>query len=163
MATLYEMTAEVAELYEALQDAPLDDETAQQVLTDHIEGIGADKKVEAYCQIIKQLAADSEMYAAEIRRLSARRKTAENAAERLKKTLAEFLTASGQRKLQGGTFTVSLRSNAAVNILDETAIPSMYLIAPPPKVDKAAIKKVFAAGGAVAGCELTENTGVMIK
>ena len=45
MATLYEMTAEVAELYEALQDAPLDDETAQQVLTDHIEGIGADKTV----------------------------------------------------------------------------------------------------------------------
>lgn len=163
MATIYEMTREVEELYEMLQNSDLDAETAEQVLKDHIEGIGADKKVEAYSQIIKQLDADSKMYAAEKKRLDERKKVCDNGIARMKNALTQFLIASGEKKLQGGTFTVSLRTTKAVSVTDESAVPEQYFIPQPSKISLENIKKALAAGEEVAGCVLVENKGVMIK
>ena len=76
---LYEMTAEIRNLYEMLSEA--DAEDIDQIVADAIEGIEADKKVEGYCQVIKQLKADAEMLKAEKQRIDRKKTAAENGIE----------------------------------------------------------------------------------
>ena len=82
MASLYEMTQQVKELYEMLQTDEIDSET----FADTFEAMSADK-IEGYCQIIRQLSADEEMFKSEIERLSKHKKVCENAQTRLKQRL----------------------------------------------------------------------------
>lgn len=159
MATLYELTEQASQLYELLQNEVID----EQIFADTLEGMGVEEKVESYCKIIKQLKADSDMYKAEADRVSAKKKQAENGAERMKKALLEFLVQSGQKKVKAGTFSVSKTSSQAVFISDESALPATYLINQPPKVDKAGIKKALKAGEEVNGAEIVTNESVRIS
>lgn len=159
MASLYEMSEQAAALYELLQSEEIDEQT----YSDTLEGMGAVDKCENYCKIIKQFQGDIEMYKTELARLQNRKKTAENAIERMKDTLVKFMTDSGQKKLDAGLFTVSTSTSRAVNITDVSLIPSDFLIAQPAKVDKENIKKALLAGQEITGAELLENTGVRIR
>lgn len=159
MASLYEMSEQAAALYELLQSEEIDEQT----YSDTLEGMGAVDKCENYCKIIKQFQGDIEMYKTELTRLQNRKKTAENAIDRMKDTLVKFMTDSGQKKLDAGLFTVSTSTSRAVNITDVSLIPSDFLIAQPAKVDKENIKKALLAGQEITGAELQENTGVRIR
>lgn len=159
MATLYEMTAQATALYEMLQNEVIDEQT----FADTLEALEADLKVENYCKVIKQFQADVEMFKTEIDRLTARKKTAENAVERMKGALLMFMTASGQNKVKAGSFAVTTATTQAVQITDESAIPCKYLVEQPPKVDKMSIKDALKAGEEVAGAALVTNTGVRIR
>lgn len=159
MATLYELTEQANQLYELLQNEIIDEQT----FTDTLEGMGVEEKVESYCKIIKQLKADSDMFKAEADRVSAKKKQADNGAERMKKALLEFLIQSGQKKVKAGTFSVTKTSSQAVFISDESSLPVTYLINQPPKVDKAGIKKALKAGEEVSGAEIVTNESVRIR
>ena len=158
---LYEMTAEIRNLYEMLAEA--DAEDIDQIVSDAIEGIEADKKVEGYCQVIKQLKADAEMLKAEKARIDRKKATAENAIERMRKALTDFMEASHQDKVKAGTFSVSMRETASVNILNELDLPERFLIPQMPKADKKAIKEALDNGEKVDGAELTFTKGVTIR
>ena len=125
--------------------------------------MGAGEKVEGYCKVIKQLQSDVDMYKGEIERLTARKKTAENGIDRMKNALLAFLQLSGQDKVKAGTFTVSTANTQAVQITDEKAIPCIYLVEQPPKIDKIGIKNALKAGEEISGAELINNTGVRIR
>ncbi len=159
MATLYEMTAQANALYELLQSEEIDEQT----FIDTLEAMGAGEKIEGYCQIIKQFQSDIEMFKSEIDRVTARKKTAENAVDRMKATLLLFLQTTGQEKVKAGTFSVSTATTQAVNITDEKAIPTNYLVEQPPKIDKIGIKNALKAGAEISGAELINNTGVRIR
>ena len=159
MATIYEMTAQANALYEMLQAEEIDVQT----FNDTLEAMGANEKVESYCKIIKQLQSDAEAFKTEIDRLTARKKTAENGVERMKAALLMFLDLSGQDKVKAGSFSVSTATTQAVNITDENAIPCIYLVEQPPKIDKAGIKKALKDGETVQGAELVNNKGVRIR
>lgn len=162
MATLYEMTNEIAELYDRLQDSELDDDIKDVVIENHIEGIGAIEKVEGYCQIIKQLNADAQMYSEEIKRLQARKKTAENSIERLKNALLDFMQTSGNDKFKAGTFNISVRKSKAVNVYDETQIPIEY-VNMQIKVDKKMLGEALKNGKTIPGAEYEYREGVNIR
>ena len=157
--TLYEMTAQANALYEMLQAEEIDDQTFK----DTLEAIGTNEKVEAYCQVIKELQGDFDKYKAEADRLAARMKTAKNGIDRMKDSLLTFLQVSGQDKVKAGTFTVSIGTSKATNILDEALIPSEYKTPQPDKIDKTAIKKAIESGLEVAGAEVIINEGVRIR
>lgn len=159
MASLYELTAHATALYEMLQAEEIDEQT----LSDTLEAMGAGEKVESYCQIIKQLQSDVDMFKGEIDRLTARKRTAENGVERMKSALLAFMIQSGQDKIKAGSFSVSTATTQAVQITDEKALPAEYLIEQPAKVDKVAIKAALKDGATVAGAELINNTGVRIR
>lgn len=159
MATLYELTAQAATLYELLQS----DEIDEQTFNDTLEAMGAEDKVETYCKLIKQMQSDADMYAGEIDRLKARKKTADNGVERMRAALLAFLQLSGQDKIKAGTFSVSTAKTQAVSITDETAIPCRFLIEQPPTIDKTGIKNALKAGEEISGAELVTNTGVRIR
>ena len=159
MATLYELSAQAHALYELLQGEEIDEQTFK----DTLEAMGATEKVENYCKIIKQFQSDVEMFKGELDRLTARKKTAENGVERMKAALLDFMNASGQDKVKAGTFSVSTATTQAVEIVDERVIPSIYLVAQPPKISKDAIKKALKGGEKVNGAKLIDNKGVRIR
>lgn len=159
MASLYEFTAAANELYELLQSEEIDDQT----FLDTLEAMGANDKVESYCQIIKQFQNDVEMYKSEIDRVTAKKRAAENAIDRMKNALLNFMKQSGQKKVSAGTFIVSTANSQSVNIIDESKLPKEYLIEQPPKVDKAGIKKAISGGAVIDGAEIVVNEGVRIR
>lgn len=159
MATLYEMTENAKILYELLQAEEIDEQT----LADTLEAMGADEKLESYGKIIRQMQADADMFKAELDRLSAKKKSADNAVERMKKAVKDFMEAFGQEKAKAGAFSFYLASTQAVSITDEKRIPADYLIPQPDKIDKNGIKKALKDGVQIAGAELVTNIGVRMR
>ena len=159
MSTLYQMTAQAGELYELLQGEIIDEQT----FIDTLEAIGTEEKIEGYCQVIKNLQADLDMFKAEADRIADRMKPIKNNIDRMKESLLAFLKASGQDKVKAGTFAVSIGTSKATNILDEALIPTEYKTPQPDKIDKTAIKKAIESGLTVAGAEIIINEGVRIR
>ena len=159
MAALYEMTAQASSLYELLQNEEIDED----VFRDTLEAMGADEKVEGYCQVIKELQSDIDKFKAESDRLVARAKTAKNGIERMKTSLLAFLTASGQSKVKAGTFAVSISKSEQTHIVDEAAIPPLFKTPQPDKIDKTAIKTAIKQGVNVPGAEIVINESIRIR
>ncbi len=159
MGTLYELTTQANALYELLQAEEIDEQT----FNDTLEAMGTAEKVESYCKVIKQLQSDVDMFKTEIDRLTARKKTTENAVDRMKDALLAFLKLSGQDKVKAGSFSVSTATTQAVQITNEKLIPCIFLVEQPPKISKDAIKKALKNGETVNGAELINNTGVRIR
>ena len=159
MATLFEMTQQAHDLYELLQGEIIDEQTFK----DTLEAIGTEEKIEGYCQVIKNLQADLDMFKAEADRIADRMKPIKNNIDRMKESLLAFLKVSGQDKVKAGTFAVSIGTSKATNILDEALIPTEYKTPQPDKIDKTAIKKAIESGLTVAGAEIIINEGVRIR
>ena len=159
MATLYELSTQANQLYNLLQAGDID----EQVFADTLEGMGTEEKIKDYCEVIANLTADADNFKAEIDRMNSRKRALDNNIKRMKLALLNFLQSSGQTRAKGGTFTVAISHSQAVNILDETAIPDTYLIAQPPKIDKAGIKKDIKDGKDVPGAAIIINEGVRIR
>ena len=153
------MTAQASELYELLQNEEID----EQVFLDTLEAIGTEEKIEGYCQVIKELQGDLDKYKTEADRITARMKTVKNGIDRMKDSLLTFLRASGQDKVKGGTFTVSIGTSKQTNIIDESLIPTEFKTPQPDKIDKTAIKKAIESGNAVLGAEIIINESVRIR
>lgn len=160
---LYEMTNEALALYAMLADEDLSEDEINEIVKDSLEGEGSEQKIESYCQIIKQFAADAEMLKNEKQRIDRKKSAAENRVERLRKALTEFMDATHQDKVKAGTFSVSIRETASVNILNELDLPERFLIPQMPKADKKAIKEALDNGETVDGAELTFTKGVTIR
>ena len=156
---LYEMNSATRALYELLQNEEIDEQTFK----DNIEAIGVDQKIEAYCEVIRQMQADVDMLDTEIDRLEKRQKPLVNSIDRMKKTLTEQLLYRGENKVQTGRFTVRLSHSDRVNVIDEEVIPKKYWVKQAPKLDKSTIRELLKAGQKIKGCELIKNTGVVIK
>ena len=132
MSTLYEMTVNASKLYDLLLMGEIDEQT----FNDTLESIGADEKINSYCEIINQFKADVKSLKEEISRLTERKDSCENAIERMKNALDEFMKASGKTKEKTDRFTIYYRNTQSVNIIDEEKLPEEYLIPQPPKIDK---------------------------
>lgn len=159
MATLYELTKEGANLYSLLESGEIDEQTFR----DALEAIGADEKLDTYCNIIQQFKADIAMYDAEEKRLAKKRESAEANLKRMREAVGEFLSAIGKNKLKTALWTASISPTASVNILDETAIPAEFKIPQPDKIDRMAIGKLLKAGEEVKGAVLEMSTKLTIR
>lgn len=157
--TLYEMTEATRELYEMLNN----DEIDEQTVSDTLEGMAVGEKLEGYCQVIRQFEADTAAFKAEKDFFAMKQKRAENAIERLERAVELYMTAAGKEKEKCGLFEIKITKSKAVQILDEKAIPKVFLVEQPPKVDKANIRKALLAGEEVQGAELQENRNIKIK
>ena len=156
---LYEMTVATKQLYELLANEEIDEQT----VADTLEAMGVEEKLEGYCQIIRQYESEKDMLKAEKERIEKKIKVTDNAINRMKKAVIEFMKASGSTKSSAGTFTVALSTSKAVNILDESKVPVRFLVEQPPKIDKSAIRQELMSGAEIEGCELKINEGVRIK
>ncbi len=157
--TLYEMTSNARELLELLEAEEIDEQT----VSDTIEAMGVEEKLESYCQVLKSLKADEEMFKEEIDRLTARKRTISNNIDRMKQAMLDFMNATGQDKAKAGTFSVSKSTSQAVEIIDFNLIPIDFRIHQEDKVDKVAIKNAIGQGQLVPGAFITFSEGVRIR
>lgn len=156
---LYEISETARKLQELLEAGEID----EQAVSDTLEAIGAEEKLESYCYVQKNLEAEVAAYKAEIERMTARKQSLEKQIDRLKAAQVEFLQASGQKKAKAGTFSLALRESEAVCVTDESAIPAAFWKPQPAKLDKAAVKAALKAGEAVAGAALQTNTYLFVR
>ena len=159
MATLYEMTAQAAELMALLQDGEIDEQTVQ----DTLDAMMVPEKLEDYCKVLRQLQADTEDYKRERDFYAEKQKRAEKGAGRMKKALADYMAVTQQKKLQAGRFELQSRTSKKVDIYNLAQLPEAYMKPQPPKVDAAAIRNALLAGETVEGAALIENHTALIR
>lgn len=159
MATLYELTGQAAQLMELLEAGEIDEQTVQ----DTLDSMMVPEKLEDYGMVIRQLTADVEDYEREKDFFADKQRRAENAIKRMKKTLAAYLAATQQDKVQAGRFVLTSTSSKSVDVFNLAAVPAEYMQPQPPKVDKASIRKALLAGETVAGAALIETPSCVIK
>lgn len=176
MATLYELTAAQSAIEDALYEngGELTPELEEQ-LAETREALPA--KIDGYNHILARLAGMEAAADAEIKRLQALKKTAQNAQKSLKGHLLNAMQTFGIEKIEGSTCKVFRRlSPEAVNITDETRVFTPFVekaqefqLSLPDwlKVDitinKTALKTHLQNGELVAGAELVRNESVVIK
>lgn len=156
---LYEMSDQARTLYQLLEE----DEIDENIYFDTLESIGANEKLESYIYVQKQFEANLQSFKKEKERIEKRMKTCQNNIERMKSAIMEFMTSARLKKVQAGTFTLSLRSYESVNITDENQIPEEFLIPQPPKINKAEIKKYLKSGDVISGAEIIQKDSVTAR
>lgn len=161
MATLFDITAEQRRINDALMESggELTPELEEALLV-NAENFAV--KVEGYATSIRKFDALAEAADAEIKRIQAIKKAANNSAKRLKESLAYGMEVMGMDKAEIGLNKLSFRSSTAVNITDEVRIPSQY-IKVETSIDKMALKKDLQAGLIIEGAELVTNRNLQIR
>lgn len=119
-------------------------------------------KAEDYVTSMAMFAASAEAAKAEIKRLQAFVKRADNAQERMKNALTFALETFGIDKMEVGTHRISFRKSEGVVITDEVAIPNEYIIVET-KVNKAQLKADLKAGAVVSGAHLETRRNIQIR
>lgn len=99
-----------------------------------------EEKSEQYARVIKNISADIDAYAVEIKRLQAKKKAAETLKDRMRTNLLETMSVRDIKKLKTtvGTWSRSLGA-ASVEVVDVHEVPERFLVYSDPTVDKRAV------------------------
>ena len=161
--TLYEIDKNI----EAALEGAIDPETGEVIASDLFEAyerlqMERDQKVENIACFVKDLKAEAAAIREEEKSLAARRRAAENKADRLSQYL-EF-SLHGE-KFKSARCSVSDRKSSKVEV-DENRlneVPERFLLYKDPEVDKKAVTEALKAGQDVPGCTLAETVSMIIK
>ena len=130
-----------------------------------------EKKLEGVALWVKDLKAEAEAIGNEVKALTARKKAAENKAERLKAWLAGALEGE---ILKTSKVRVSYTHNSRLNVIDEQSVvnyiqthyqePEQFLKFSLPEIRKDAVKAEISKNGAeIPGCFVEATESVVIK
>ena len=157
---LYELSQSYVRLQEMAEE--LDPQTYLDTLDAIKESL--DDKAENTAKLIRSLEGDIEVMKAEEKRIAERRKTYEGKVSTLKQYLQVQMEIAGIEKVKRPLVTISIRNNPpSVRVLDESLIPSEYMIPQEPKISKKDIKEALKNGEFVPGAELQSTKGLVIK
>lgn len=161
MATMYEITADMAFLYQLMEQGELDQETLRDALSVSKEELAI--KLEAYTKVIKEIEAENEAIKKEIERLTAKKKANENHIASMKEAMKfGVITAEPEtKKIKTALFTFGVQKNAPSVVMDEQYIeniPAEYLRLKEPEVDKKKILEDLKAGKNLEGLAHLEQT-----
>lgn len=161
MTSLYQLTGQILELQNALQDCD------EQTIADTIDGSGVLDDIQAKAQNIiclaRSLEADAAVCEAEAARLSERAKAFEKRAQALKDAVLRAMQAIGADKIKTNLFTLSVTKNPpAVEITEQSLIPADFYVNKP-QLDKSKIKDALKSGSPVAGATLVQRVSLRIK
>lgn len=147
----------------------IDEQSAVDTLTGEVIDIQALKdlqmerseKIKNIALWYKDLEAETKALEAEEKAFHIRRKTAENKAQTLKNLLSDTIL-QGQ-KIKDVQYAITWRKSKAVEITDDKAVPDIYRIPQPDKIDKAGIRRALKSGVEIPGAELVEKENIQIK
>ena len=164
MANVYELEKGFQTLWDILEDETVEDAVLEDAFTNLTDDLK--DKFENCCKYIKNLDSDIAGLKEEEKRIKAKRQALENGKERLKALMLRAQKASGEKKLQCGTFTTTLQANPERVVMDEPLIeniPEEYLKFKEPEVNLSKIKEDIKAGkdlSALAHLERTQSVRV---
>lgn len=160
---LYNVCEQLKNLVQYDDERYLDAETGELFTAEDIDALEMtkDEKIKNIIWLVKNLEADAEALRQEKAKFEARRKGAENLADRLREYLKTSLR--GQ-KWKSGINSVSFRKGSDVKLKgDIEQVPREFLKYDPPTLRKAEIKKAFKNGEDVKGCYLVDTLIVTLK
>ncbi len=162
MATLYEINQNILNCITTEEGMTVNTETGEVIDVAALESLELERseKIRNIALWIKNLRSDVTALDAEEKAFKARKDAAKRKAEQLSKYLADVLNGE---KVTGTDFAISWRKSTAVNVTDEKALPFIFLVPQPPKVDKTGISKALKNGETVSGAELIERQNMTIK
>jgi transcriptional regulator of heat shock response len=153
---LYELSQNYVQLLE-LADS-LDEETFKDTLSSLEEAI--EDKVENVAKLVRCLDADIEAIKTEEKRLADKRKALENKVASVKEYVQHEMEVAGLNKVKRPTVTVSIQANPpSVDVMDESLIPSIYMVPQPSKIDKRAILTALKEGEFIPGAAIKQTSG----
>ena len=173
--SLFQLSADMAAIEDALWESggELTEELAFALM--ETEQTLANK-ADSYNHIIRSFASKADIIDAEIKRLTALKKTAENAEKRLKEHVCEIMGMFGMDKIEGDKCKISRARTTAIETNDDMLMFSyqknlddLNAILPPyikaeMKVSKTAIKEYQKEQGILpAGAEVVENYSLRIR
>lgn len=165
MASLYELSAEMADLMEAYDMAANDaerDEAVQSIIG--LQG-AISEKADTYAKIIRNKLAEADAFKKEAKRLTDKARTAENLAERLKDAMLDAMKLTGQREIVTTIGKWRVQNNPwACDVVDIERVPAEYHIKQEDKIDKVALLKQFKeTGEIIPGCTFRQEQGIRFK
>lgn len=161
MSNLYELSADVLQLQEMLENDP-----ENEAIQDTLEALSGELelKATAYCKVIKNMEGNLESFKNEIDRLSKKKKNLENSILRLKQALFNAMQVTGTDKIKGDLFTLRIQNNAPQlpKDLDVNQVPIDFLIERDYDIDR---RKLLAAikNGEVDGIALEVKQSLRIS
>lgn len=163
---LYDLSSELAEirtLAESGDLSPEDQAEADRLISTALDGL-LPAKVEGYCGLIRSLRLEAEAYAAEEKRLAGHRLAREGLAARLTERLQAGLEVACLDKMKAGLFTVAIQASPpTVEIARDAEIPSEFLTAQEPKVDRRGLLAAVKGGREIPGVRLTQGRHLRIR
>ena len=161
MPTMYEITADMAFLYELMEQGELDPIALRDALTVSKEELAI--KLDSYTKVIKEIEAENDAIDKEIARLQAKKKTNVNHISNMKDAMKyAVLTAEPEKKkIKTELFSYGVQNNVPSVVLDEQYIeniPEEYLKFKEPEVDKKKIAEHIKAGVDLTGIAHLEQT-----
>ena len=160
--TLYELTGQILELQELMED----DVYEPELINDTMESVMYDfqNKADDYVKLIKNIEAEVSALDEEAKRLKARQDKMNNKVKMLKDKLVTAMVATGIRKLQGTLGTLSLRRSTKIpSELTWENVPQEYVKTEVKKsIDKVSLASAIKEGK-VEGIELEETNSLLIK
>ena len=162
MATMYELTAD----YLTVLAMATDGETPPDAIADTLEAIGGEIEIKAEnsAVIMQELNAEADKIDAEIKRLTARKKSLETNSDAIKQRVFDAMKATGKEKFKTTLFSFSIGKNPVKLIIDDAEkIPRKYLIPQPAKIDNAALKEDLKAGKVCKYAHLEQFESLRIK
>ena len=120
-------------------------------------------KAISYGYVVKSLEYDCEVIDAEIKRLTALKKSRSATVERLKSTVSDAMQNCGITEVKSSTMKLTFRRSETCEIDDAAKIPEAYRTqVVTEKIDKAAIKAAIKAGEPVAGAHIQEHQRLQV-
>lgn len=122
-------------------------------------------KIDAFAFILREREAKAKHYKAEATRLSKKAKSQENRINSLKYRYCEIMQSMGLKKIEGNSYTLSLRPAKSVSVtamLD--ALPDEFVrVKEERSADKEAIKAALENGVIIDGCEIVTTHSLQIN
>lgn len=150
----------------SVPDEELTDEQ-QAMMNAYLDELGQQEaaKVDAFGQFLRIQSATAEACKKEAQRLASKAQTAESRIAWLKAKYLNIMQTNGLRKVQGNSYTLSVRESEAVAVpQDVSGLPELYLRRKETiEADKAVIKEALAAGQEVPGCELRKSYSLQVR
>lgn len=166
MASLYQIEGREMRLMELLEIEGLtDDESAE--LCAAFEELAGDKEnfADRCTMVFRNKAADVAAIDREIERLKGLRIAAENASDRLRQRIADYMERTGQKHLDGHIGKFTLRSGSqSIDVHEADKVPYNFwrTIPESKQIDKNALKEAIKAGQKIPGVELITGKPILL-
>ena len=158
--TLRELTAE----FEAVLALALEEDDGEELAGRLAEiDMAIEDKADNYAVIIADLNAQEAKLKTEIDRLTKRRQTLRNNADRMKQSLQQAMETVGKEKMKTDYYSYTIQKNPQKLILDdEEIVPEDYFVTKR-ELDKALLKDALKAGQEVRGAHLEQTESLRIR
>jgi hypothetical protein len=160
---IYQIEKQYLEITQSLIDA--DGELTPELETELIiNQQELEKKGIQYGYVVKSIENDIDVIDAEIKRLTAMKKTLNNSVDRLKNTLLNAMEMFEINELKTPTLKINFRKSESIEITDAENLNKRFIVEKVTSlIDKALIKEAIKKGEIVIGATLLTKNNLQIK